>query len=328
LWLGYNAELEWDNVVLKDLHLELAAILPVENYRDRAMQILYPGTSTTSQKKKAYLAAILPRYIPFGIVPEWIREVPVASRIGLRTGSFVVKSGWVLNTDKAARMGLRTAGITAIRGDIVRTPTASRFGLRTSFHGITKDPGTATRLGLRTGSFTHSTYLSPIINAANIGYDNNDTAPTETYATIYGLAEDYGSLVDMLDGVTSYTGGGVGDVSNTGYTDAVAVEFSVATKIDTIDIFFDRTDNTPPDGLYGGADKLEVYYSTGGDWTLLEQFPDIVREDYKVRLTITSPVTAKYYKVRAYDSHLRSAAPVIQLLLWCELQFRATKEVT
>ena len=174
LWLAYNAELEWDNVTVKNMRSELEATLSGQS--DRTLKLFYPGTSDESQIKKSFLAAVLPRYVPFGVILEWVREVTVASRIGFRTGGITVKSGWVLSTDRAARIGFRTAGITAIAGDIVRTPTASRFGLRTSIGWLVREPGN-TRIGFRTGNVTALLMNVPVRGR----YENNDTDPENEF---------------------------------------------------------------------------------------------------------------------------------------------------
>lgn len=315
LWQGFNAEVEWDNVTVKDIRTELAATLTDDNYRDRTLKITYPGTSVDSQKRKAYVSAVLPRYIPYGVTIEWIREVPVASRFGLRTGSVTIGNGWRPSGDDGARIGFRTAGITAIAGDVVRTPTATRAGFRTEIAGVTKDPG-ASRIGMRTGSISKTTGVTLIA----AGYDDNDITPTETYSTIFGLSKP--GLIDLDQGTF------VVQTGNDSNQDAGAVECSVASAVKYIHLY-DSLGGIDKDGLWTGGtnDTLEVYYSTGGNWTLLETFVSPTRTNQKIELEIASPTSAKYWKVRASNvGCLRTLRGT--RYGWAEIELMEIKEVT
>ncbi len=295
LWQGLNAELEWDNVTVKDIRVELAATLTGDNYRDRTLKITYPGTSVDSQRRKAYIAAVLPRYIPYGVTIEWIREIPVASRIGFRTGNLTVKSGWVLNTDRAARIGFRTAGITAIAGDIVRTPTATRFGLRTDIAGVVKDPG-ATRIGLRTAGITISTALA----MKRAEYDDDDSTPESgPWSTPQYWSSTYNFLIDG-NYVGSGQAGGVSQKSSYG------IQSVASRSVKTIKIHDKYT--TESSGLFASTNnKIGVYQNTSGlVWELIENFASPTRTNNVITLTITTPVINDVLKLYMYDDSLRA----------------------
>lgn len=289
LWLGYEAEVEWDNITVKNIRLELAATLPDDNYRDRTLEITYAGTSVDSQKRKAYVAAVLPRYIPYGVIMEWVREIPGASRIGFRTGSFVVKTGWVLSANKAVRIGLRTAGITAIRGDIIRTPDASRFGLRTLIGDLLKSPG-GTRIGLRTGDITKIKQYIPVK-----GHINNLDTDRENEA----FGDD--SRPYLIDG--DYDTPMPFEPSD---DCSIGLEFAESKNIDTI-ILYDLY--TPlADGLYESANnKLKVYSgSSDSPYVLEETFDTLTRTGSKIVLSLATTITAKWIKIFPHDGKLRA----------------------
>ena len=318
LWANRDMTVKFDNVRVLQLFRQLAPVLHTGELPKRVLWIEVLNSPPYATERRQYLERVLPRYLPFGVVLGWVRRIASASRIGFRTGSFTVVSGWVLSTNRAARIGFRTAGVTAIWGDIVRTPAATRFGLRTSFRGITKDPG-AVRFGMRTGSISKTTGVELI--AAD--YKRDDTSPTEDYALIF--AEDYPLAENLIDGDQTNFGTQAG---NPGEQDAAAVECSVASKVKYIHLYDDVV-GFHHDGLWDGGtnDKLEVYYSTGGNWILLEQFDNLTRVNKKNELTITSPVSAKYWKIRAYDVGCL-LYPDENRYKWAEIELMEIKEVT
>ncbi len=291
LWLGYNAELEWDNVSVKSMRAQINAVLFDEDARlGRGLRLNYSGTSRSSQAKKAYVAAVLPRYVPLGVVLEWIRDIPVASRIGFRTGNITVVSGWVLNGDRAARIGFRTGGITPIKGSLVRTPDASRFGLRTSISEVVKVPG-AIRIGFRTGDITKIKQYIPVE-----GHINNLDTDRENEA-FGGDSRPY--LIDS-DYDTPMPFEPSDDCS-------IGLEFAESKNIDIIILYDSYT--SEPDGLYSsGNNKLKVYSgSSDSPYVLEETFATLTRTGRKIVLSLATTITAKWIKVFPHDGKLRSS---------------------
>lgn len=294
IWQGLNAELEWDNVTVKNMRSELEATLSGQS--DRTLKLFYPGTSVESQTRKAFMVAVLPRYIPFGVILEWVREVTVASRIGFRTGSITVKAGIILDTDRAARIGFRTAGITAIGGDIVRTPTASRFGLRTTIFGLLYAPTPSSRIGFRTGSVTALSEIARIEGGFN-EHDPSPWTPTDM---------DFGNYDHLLDGNTAGTGT-AGDIAK---ECAWGIRCHSATFIKTIKLH----DNygAEASGLYSGShnaatiSKGTPFQDDGTHWSNVIGFGSLTRTNNVITMTLNPGVTTKHIKISCDDGSLRS----------------------
>ena len=296
LWLAYNAELEWDNVSVKSMRAQMNAVLFDEDARlGRGLRLNYSGTSRSSQARKAYVAAVLPRYVPLGVVLEWIRDIPVASRIGFRTGNITVLSGWVLNGDRAARIGFRTGGITSIKGSLVRTPTPTRIGFRTSIAGVVKMPGT-TRIGFRTGGITAITKV--VLD--NDGYIDDLPYVPESNSL---LTNDAYSLDFLFDEILYGTGQASTASSAPGY--AVAATEVISYK--TIKVYDNYS--TEASGLYASTNnKIEVYHAQdlGGSFSLVEQFASLTRTNQITTITMSSLQNARAIILWMYDNALRA----------------------
>lgn len=242
------------------------------------------------------MAAVLPRYIPFGVGLEWVREVTVASRIGFRTGSITVKAGIILDTDRAARIGFRTAGITAIAGDVVRTPTASRFGLRTTIFGLLYAPTPSSRIGFRTGSVTALSEIARIEGGFN-EHDPSPWTPTDM---------DFGNYDHLLDGNTAGTGT-AGDIAK---ECAWGIRCHSATFIKTIKLH----DNygAEASGLYSGShnaatiSKGTPFQDDGTHWSNVIGFGSLTRTNNVITMTLNPGVTTKHIKISCDDGSLRS----------------------